>query len=614
MRVTYRLLAATVVLVAYLAVSSSLVAQHIQSPESPSFFQDCVLGNWPEPSLECGESLEIARRIVRPAMGGGRECPLETKTLTGKCEPSCSYHKIDFSHVGSVNEFAIGVRSNKLSCLDKFITDAIRAAETSHMGVDVKDYTPGTDYYVHKTGSSHGMGFNFAFYLWAYLKGANGLVTGLESNLNNSATVKSDNSKAQTFINCTGGYEGAVWWDKPWVYARYQIGGAVDRDENNDSINLGNGCDSGEIYLDDACRFVKLKDGRESTQLCGNTKIDLTVSTPISLMWSPSATNEPSTIVKFKLDPHSDATQWMWRGSSSLPLLVYDHEHNGVITSAEQLFGSWTFGGKRPASSGDKPAANAPWRDGYEALGTLDNDLDGKVSGAELDHLGLWFDDNRDGVSQKGEVKTLAEVSVHTLYYQADKTEQGAIIATKGYERAIEGKNVVLPSMDWYEKDVKAGPGELLERGGTSAGVGPDKTRDVDASERRTGNSSRLFGVWGWTIDESSKPSQASGYLSFDPYAEGVFGTTISPIEVSGNPKVEGLLAFKHFTGTLGKTDGGHEQVNFSVQVANGALLQNTATLSADGNNLSGKTTVTNSANSTSGSYEYTWKAQRLTN
>jgi hypothetical protein len=507
-----------------------------------------------------------------------------------------------------------------LSCLDKFIGDAIKAAETAPWGVDIKNYTPGSNYRVSGTGTSHGMGNNFASHLWAYLKQANGLTSGLETALNNSTIVQSDNKVAQAFLNCTGGYDGVT--RKPTVYARYQIGGAIDFNENVDSYNLGNGCDAGTVYLKDDCSFVSLQAAQNSKnskrQLCGNTKIDLTLSTPLSLVWSSAVTEEPSRIVSFKLNPHSEATRWMWRASSSLPLLVYDRDHTGGITSAEQLFGSWTFGGKHSASSEEKRPAATPWRDGYEALSTLDTDHDGAISGAELAPLGLWFDENRDGVSQSGEVKTLAEVSVKALYYNPDATEKGAIIANKGYERVVKGKVEVLPSIDWYEKALKAGPGELLESEGGAASDGARSDQiGEQVSEHRNSDTPRLFGVWGWTIDkssdESSQGSAASGYLSLEAFEDKVFGATISQVDVSGDEKVAGFVSFKHFIGSVGKADTGQPEVKFTVKVASGATLTNTATLSTDGKTLNGKTVVTNSQESTTGSYEYTWNARRLT-
>src|SRR5690606_41632977 len=57
------------------------------------------------------------------------------------------------------------------------------------------------------------------------------------------------------------------------------------------------------------------------------------------------------------------------------------------------------------------------------ALGTLDADGDGQISGEELKPLALWFDENRDGVSQAGEVRPVVEAGVTALFYQPDRRE-----------------------------------------------------------------------------------------------------------------------------------------------------------------------------------------------
>ena len=49
------------------------------------------------------------------------------------------------------------------------------------------------------------------------------------------------------------------------------------------------------------------------------------------------------------------------------------------------------------------------WENGFEALGSLDTDRDGELRGSELDPLALWFDRDRDGVAQPGEVTSIVE-------------------------------------------------------------------------------------------------------------------------------------------------------------------------------------------------------------
>ena len=64
----------------------------------------------------------------------------------------------------------------------------------------------------------------------------------------------------------------------------------------------------------------------------------------------------------------------------------------------------------RVSSSADMIGANATA--GFDALSALDRNGDGELTGAELDGLALWCDENGDGVSQPGEV---LPVSVHGI-------------------------------------------------------------------------------------------------------------------------------------------------------------------------------------------------------
>lgn len=75
--------------------------------------------------------------------------------------------------------------------------------------------------------------------------------------------------------------------------------------------------------------------------------------------------------------------------------LVYDQQHSGQIDSALQLFGNVTFW--------------MFWKHGYEPLSALDDNRDGELRGAELDHLAIWHDANANGISEAGEVKPLSE-------------------------------------------------------------------------------------------------------------------------------------------------------------------------------------------------------------
>jgi hypothetical protein len=122
-----------------------------------------------------------------------------------------------------------------------------------------------------------------------------------------------------------------------------------------------------------------------------------------------------------------------------------------MISSGEQLFGTSTFG--------------KSWKNGYEALASLDANRNGEVGGLELADLALWFDHNQNGKSEEGEVRRLSEVGVTTLYVGPARemtpflstvstmqfqTTSRWLTVERGYTRLVDGKKVELPSVDWY--------------------------------------------------------------------------------------------------------------------------------------------------------------------
>ncbi|MBM3269283.1 MAG: hypothetical protein FJZ01_16705 [Candidatus Sericytochromatia bacterium] len=92
---------------------------------------------------------------------------------------------------------------------------------------------------------------------------------------------------------------------------------------------------------------------------------------------------------------------------------------------------------------------------GFLKLAMFDKNRDGKISGVELDALGVWIDQNRDGELQEGEFRTLKEVDV---------TEIGAkprIIYNKDYEPLevayfIQGGKKHLMQEVWFALESKS--------------------------------------------------------------------------------------------------------------------------------------------------------------
>jgi len=93
--------------------------------------------------------------------------------------------------------------------------------------------------------------------------------------------------------------------------------------------------------------------------------------------------------------------------------LVYDKAGNGDIKTGYQLFGSFSF--------------FVFWDNGYQALGALDDNQDGKISGSELEHLALWQDTNGDGKSEKSEVHPLSDYGIKALSYCGYNSFEGGL-------------------------------------------------------------------------------------------------------------------------------------------------------------------------------------------
>jgi hypothetical protein len=80
---------------------------------------------------------------------------------------------------------------------------------------------------------------------------------------------------------------------------------------------------------------------------------------------------------------------------------------DGVITG-EHLFGD--MGGK--------------FADGFAKLSMRDGNNDGVITGAELEGFAVWVDANSNAKVEEGEVRTLADVGVHSLITMRDDDYQ----------------------------------------------------------------------------------------------------------------------------------------------------------------------------------------------
>jgi hypothetical protein len=118
--------------------------------------------------------------------------------------------------------------------------------------------------------------------------------------------------------------------------------------------------------------------------------------------------------------------------------LVWDPKRRGKIVSGFQLFGSVSW--------------MAFWKNGYHALGSLDDDGDGKIAGRELEGLSLWRDSNSNGVSERGEVKPVTAHGIVALSYGHERVREDLWLAQSG---VTFKSGEVRPTYDWVVRPAR---------------------------------------------------------------------------------------------------------------------------------------------------------------
>ena len=136
--------------------------------------------------------------------------------------------------------------------------------------------------------------------------------------------------------------------------------------------------------------------------------------------------------VRFDADGSGIPRDWTWIQEDA-GWLVYDAEGKGQITSALQWFGSVTFW--------------LFWNNGYEALAALDDDDDGQLRGYELRNLAIWHDRNQNGISEKGEVRSLAAHGIIALSTRYE-TGDGITVAAHSPRGVVFANGTSRPSID----------------------------------------------------------------------------------------------------------------------------------------------------------------------
>ena len=341
-------------------------------------------------------------------------------------------------------------------------------------------------------------------------------------------------SCVQNIVNfCIGTgacYTGPRWQDvvTAWQYTSRNPTPYCDDCIEVQFNKLATGVSSinGAAWVDSNCNKVPAP-----ARSCGEFRVVSEIS-PISLVWNEKTARTAAILSSFPLEPSIAGSYYIWRASADLPLLVYDPEHKGRISSPAQLFGTWTFGGKQAASLNGPSAA--PWKNGFEALQTLDANADKKVSGPELAPLALWFDQNQNGKSEDGEVRSLEEAGVTAVYFTPDETDPltADVHAAQGYERTVQGKTITGSAIDWFSRRFSSAQEAMLaltaeanvrKQDGQNT---PAQTEPAPPLAQKS--ISPLDGAWLWSFDEKDQAGQpkGQGMLTFKQEQNKIAGHT----------------------------------------------------------------------------------------
>lgn len=385
---------------------------------------------------------------------------------------------------------------------------------------------------------------------------------------------------------------------------------------------------SGYWFMDSECRY---RQNIKGSRLCGFAGI---ATSPISLIFDESSSLESDmTVVDLALDPNRPGSYSLWKGSDKAPLLVYDPGRSGNVATATKLFGNYTFGGRTAELSRiklDLRAERPTWSNGYEALGLLDKDHDGRVAGAELEALSLWFDKNRDAHSDAGEVKSLASLGITALYYQNPTGQAGSddIGLDLGYERLVDGRVVQGRSVDWYGETFSS-KAEAAQALAAVISAQADRARldlqrdwrsdPLAFSPRATKNhASNLSGFWRWHMVED-KDASNPGAFAFDQADDlSVRGFSVIESVLQKNPQdLHSGVAILPAEGKLETDAEGRRTLKLTVtNPENGSTAETTATLEENGFVLKGTTVQryisSNEPNAKSATLTYEWVAQKF--
>jgi Ca2+-binding RTX toxin-like protein len=148
-------------------------------------------------------------------------------------------------------------------------------------------------------------------------------------------------------------------------------------------------------------------------------------------------TNVANNQVLFDFDGDGRKTGYGWVGKDD-GLLVIDHNQNGQIDDASELFSEMTWNNNWQANQGAPTTVD----NGFAALRVLDSNKDGvfNAQDEQFATLQIWQDANQNGVTDAGELTSLAERGISSIdlnaTYRLDANNGNTLTHHASYQTA----------------------------------------------------------------------------------------------------------------------------------------------------------------------------------
>lgn len=157
-----------------------------------------------------------------------------------------------------------------------------------------------------------------------------------------------------------------------------------------------------------------------------------------------TTTVEDGTYFDFQEDGFKEKTAWTDEGDG---FLVYDIDGNGKIDVAGELFGDRTV-----------LADGTYAKNGYEAIKQYDTNNDGVINTEDeiFSKLSVWIDQNSNGITDEGELKTLEDLQIQSIgiaYNQTNNKDDNGNTILGQTQVTLNDGNVISMSAFKFQND-----------------------------------------------------------------------------------------------------------------------------------------------------------------